>query len=690
MYRAPGLRVKHLGIGERRLLTSASAALLLPAVLFVAAYNGIVFLNVEETGYVASLTGSFVIMFAVSFVLTTIVMVQGIKSSRLRSAARTLIFIPLVVLLLDVLSPFSLGIQTFFGVLALEGLVVAVLGLVAYRLRYENLLSIFALVAPIVLASSVYEHWAQLASLRAEQVMSVATQERITPLAPVGSITELQPAFEWPVVDAATGYKFALYDETDAVYLAEATTEAPTFSLETRLNPAHTYRWKFAPIPDSRGLDYRGWVSFDYARLARQRQGVVDTQQRFSGNVYHLVFDAYQRQAFLWLRDREPNAGTPFTLFRDFHTNSGKTWSAVPEMLRSRFYEGETLLRKWRLDAYQEGLFQTLFTAGARVDVYPHYTYFCYDFATICRPNLLLKAKALGQSIGSKTIIDLWFLKLLPVTVKRLLIPDHESRTEGVVDADWGYGFSISETIFGVPLTPDDDDNPYFSVLQFDEFLEDEITRGPTGQYVYLHSILPHGPAVVDAECGYIGKRPGALADLDGYLEQVRCVNSLIDKFLDRLESLGRLDDSLVIIQGDHGFFWHPNQLGHLLDYSPELNPDARVVLFDEEDSSTWPNDVVEVRSSAVLLIKFPGQRAFETREDAAQTVDLAPTVLEYFGIPSSELQGIPLQEPSPQPRELLYFAHNKIPKIGNPNLMSRYRRVDGEWVFETDITTRR
>jgi arylsulfatase A-like enzyme len=238
---------------------------------------------------------------------------------------------------------------------------------------------------------------------------------------------------------------------------------------------------------------------------------------------------------------------------------------------------------------------------------------------------------------------------------------------------------------------PRDGDNPYFSMQEFMRFLDDEDTRPATGQYIFLHVILPHGPSVLDDECNYIGeltKAQGtAQAEQERYLEQVQCSHKLLGLLVKKLESLGRLDNSLIIAQADHGYYMYPADLGVLYKFKP-LDVAVPRIDHDKADSSTWPSEMIEVKSSALLLIKFPGQSSASRSDKPVQMIDIAPTILRYFDIETpASMRGIPIQDmPASPARDRFFFASNRIPERTRPNVISEYRYADGEWKFAEDI----
>jgi len=160
---------------------------------------------------------------------------------------------------------------------------------------------------------------------------------------------------------------------------------------------------------------------------------------------------------------------------------------------------------------------------------------------------------------------------------------------------------------------------------------------------LHIETFDPHEPYCVPQK--YIDLYPhgyrGPHFDWPGYhrvtetpeeVEHLRMMNAALvsmcdahlGKVLDAMDALDLWGDTMLIVNTDHGFL-----LG-------EHDWWAKCVQPFYEEVSHMPLFVWDPRSGA------RGQR----RTSLAQTIDLAPTLLEYFGIePTSDMQGQPLCE---------------------------------------------
>jgi hypothetical protein len=437
-------------------------------------------------------------------------------------------------------------------------------------------------------------------------------------------------------------------------------------------------------------------VSFNKVSGTTEPAAAGSPVQNFRGNVYHIIFDGYQSEAYQYFLDKTPELNQlPLTYYPNFRANSSMTYFSTAELFTGNFYTVDMSPEDWHNAAFQSlGMMKYLANGGVRLHLYPFYPEFCYGGGSAqCKIASDLTKGVTDGSRARQTVVDLWFLKLIPGSLKRGLNawfgPKAEDASDDSSFSNWDYGFSISNAISPSKAVPDAD-KAYFSLQQFMQFLSDEDSRPATGQYVFVHAMLPHGPSVLDRECTYLQQPFGQdqAEQQPQYLDQVQCANKLMALLVNKLEKLGRLDKSLIIFQADHGYYWHPADLGVLHEYNP-LDVSVPRVTHDKGDSSKWPSEMIETRASALLLIKFPGQAAPSRSDKPAQMIDIAPTILRYFDFDSGLMRGIPIQDmPESPARDRFFFAANFIPTQHSPALFSRYRYVDGKWKFEENITT--
>ncbi len=156
----------------------------------------------------------------------------------------------------------------------------------------------------------------------------------------------------------------------------------------------------------------------------------------------------------------------------------------------------------------------------------------------------------------------------------------------------------------------------------------------------FLHTLLPHRPweylpsgrnyRVTDHPVH--GLHQGVwttdawpvLHNRKRYLLQVQAVDLLIGELIERLESLGLFDQSVIALTADHGVSFQPGSLRRHLD--------------EEDPSGFQPLDVAGVP----LIIKAPFQREATIDDTVTSLAELTPRVLALAG-------ARPLAPPPPQ-----------------------------------------
>ncbi len=185
----------------------------------------------------------------------------------------------------------------------------------------------------------------------------------------------------------------------------------------------------------------------------------------------------------------------------------------------------------------------------------------------------------------------------------------------------------------------------------------DFIERSEEGQpfFLVVDSFDPHEPwdppqeyVGTYADGGYEGPEPivpnygdaGWISDeeLDRmralYAAEVTMVDKHLGTFLDRMESAGRMDDTLLVVLSDHG------------------------VALGEHDATGKPSWALYPETTDIpFMIRHPeGKAAGRTSDFFASTHDVAPTILGTLGVrPSGPLEGTYLSQldgGEPNPRD--------------------------------------
>jgi hypothetical protein len=143
-----------------------------------------------------------------------------------------------------------------------------------------------------------------------------------------------------------------------------------------------------------------------------------------------------------------------------------------------------------------------------------------------------------------------------------------------------------------------------------DESLDWLARQGSSPFFLWIHLYDTHAPIRVPLDF--------TLAHADPYLAAIAYEDSQIARVVDYLEERRLLDESLIVIAGDHG-----ESLG---DHGEESHG---LFVYDE---------VLRVP----LIVRGPGIAPGRVRA-AVRLIDVAPTVLELFGVGSPSVDGVSL-----------------------------------------------
>ncbi len=377
--------------------------------------------------------------------------------------------------------------------------------------------------------------------------------------------------------------------------------------------------------------------------------------------------------------------------FRRARTVSGATAWAVPALLTGRYPRaGELGL----LEDHPRNLF-TLFGAAGAIHAFEPITRLCPQ--TLCGETRSRPPRARLASLFRDTSL----------VALHLLLPERLTGRLPPIDSQWGSfdpdaaprSSPASGRLFRVPPSggasdPDKKESErerrtrlkqelheralnlgsQDRLRKFETFLEG--LGGPAGRNLsFLHLNLPHGPYVYLAS----GKRyvpdgrkhrrlrttPGKRARRnewgpDPYLvdlayrrltHQIMLADRLVGRLLDRLEELGDLERSLVVVTADHGESFEPRGLQRPM-------ADA---------------DTVHVP----LFIKFPGQQPGAVDDRAVETVDVLPTIVDALGLKidwqfegaslrpgSDDASAVKRRKPPALKRDLLTCLRRKLDRV--------------------------
>lgn len=371
-----------------------------------------------------------------------------------------------------------------------------------------------------------------------------------------------------------------------------------------------------------------------------------------SGNVYHIVLDRMQTDAFLESVDHAA-ARPAFEGFELFSNNVSNYMITVPSRasyLSGTFYH-EGNYKEWHKGIWrQQGIQKMLDDQGYRVWNYVPFRQWRDPSVDVFRYILDVYRDRTGiAGSNASDFVVLWLLRpvpnfltneaLAPISGVRDLILSGLDRLSGNTAPDGGRQERLTMRE-GLQVVA--------SKHSFEQATIDEEKRAASGEYVYLHAVLPHLPYVLDDGCSYHGPPTKKLDEAErraAYRDQAICSVRLIRDFLDSLKALGRYDDATIIIHADTGA-----EEGFFDDPADYRSPATTLGRADNQLLSGV---------NALLMIKRPGGRGpLRELDRVTQLVDLFPSladILDLEGAVDAPVHGRSIYAAKDEPRDVRF-----------------------------------
>ncbi|MBW2172472.1 MAG: sulfatase-like hydrolase/transferase [Deltaproteobacteria bacterium] len=322
-------------------------------------------------------------------------------------------------------------------------------------------------------------------------------------------------------------------------------------------------------------------------------------------NIYHIVLDGYQSDMVsLTFTEETKKDLRGFVYFSKNVTVSGRTRLSIPCLFAGRMYDPNEPFHEYIKEAFnsEDSLLYWLKKSGYSTTAYLHKR---WSFEPNLFDTIYFHHNAFEEhDVGHDAFYAAWLYRCLPAFASRLVLGEKILRD--MSDKD------VSPKAYAVA-----------SYQTFVNFMKRERTLGASQRYCFLHLILPHPPYVMNGDCEYEEETES--------IAQFCCANKVRGDLVRRVRELGRYDNSLIIIQGDHGLNIEI-QDNHLRESSST-----------DKTSIEWNR----LRSKALLLVKPVGAGAdSELNISCAETtlLDITPTIFEAVGLkPPPFCEGVPL-----------------------------------------------
>ena len=365
------------------------------------------------------------------------------------------------------------------------------------------------------------------------------------------------------------------------------------------------------------------------------------------GNVYHIVLDMMDTDAFLatvdrlgWRQDFEG-----FDLFMNNISNYSNTVPSSASYFTGTFYHAGDF-DDWARAWHERGLLRSMAERGYVVWMYAPYPDWSNETADKFWDIIGIYEQE--QHVGHTRFYD--FVKIWVASIAPSFLAN-EALAAG--DAIRRHAFGLFSDS-GAVLSGEQGIEPVASMLMLRRITREEARRPANGQYLYAHAVLPHGPEVLDGRCEYIGAPPPKRTPQQykqAYLVHAECAVRLVVRFVRRLKELGRYDPATIVLHAD---------TGHWTAFEPEQPSDAPAPTTLDRLNRRLLSEV-----HSLLMIKQPHAAGpLRILETPTQLVDLYPTLLDILDLdpPDYPLHGRSAYGPDADaPREARFgFDPNK------------------------------
>jgi hypothetical protein len=202
--------------------------------------------------------------------------------------------------------------------------------------------------------------------------------------------------------------------------------------------------------------------------------------------------------------------------------------------------------------------------------------------------------------------------------------------------------------------------------------LDQESKLTKNNRYTYSHLLIPHFPYILSPECNYLDD-DGASSPKDQSLCGIKIMRDLIDK----LKSLGRFEDSLIIFQSDHG-----------ARFSIEENA---LVNLQKKGFGHFSLEFSHARSRPLLLIKPSGigaEMKLKVSDQPAELTDIAATLLTSVNLQKPPgMMGVNLfdQQVTTQDKIRNYYFYTKLRPLEWTDKMTQFQ-IHGDVIMKIGV----
>jgi hypothetical protein len=133
------------------------------------------------------------------------------------------------------------------------------------------------------------------------------------------------------------------------------------------------------------------------------------------------------REVYQYFLEQTPEAN---------QSNATMTYISMAQLFMGDLYTPSMTPERWHNAAFQSGgMMAYLARGGVQLQLYPHFPEHCFRGAP-CKTTVSPERELLGEGRARQTAVDLWFLKLIPNSLKRELNEHVAPKDEDMTDDD--------------------------------------------------------------------------------------------------------------------------------------------------------------------------------------------------------------------------------------------------------------
>jgi hypothetical protein len=325
-------------------------------------------------------------------------------------------------------------------------------------------------------------------------------------------------------------------------------------------------------------------------------------------NIIHILADGFQSDLVKQVFEDNPELAKDFIGFNFFENHLGRfqgTAPTIPSILTGKFFDLNQGYNpeSTRVNIENNSYTNTLLENNYRLDYVAISNIYCSKQAHNCINRSFNDLKSRGfskENIFSSLMLlfDISLFRHSPLYLKKRI---HDNGA---------WLFSVKLTNFWSKY-PD-------PVIR--EWTSNMVVKSKQPMYKWYHFIGTHIPAQWDENCQYIGRQPQSRSF---YKDQTHCVLKGMANLFNKMKLEGIYDNSIIVINGDHG-----------------CNVPANDLYGVAKNSSVFTDSFIGVTRPVFMMKKKQASHPLNFNSKPTRLIDIAPSILSEAGLNHSTFDG--------------------------------------------------